>query len=159
MRVIPYQTSNLAGVDLITPAYLQPSLTLQSQGALPPEEGALPGPSLQPPSLPPQSSSSAPAMPQAMIDALTQQQQQRQAAATAGTSGRSAGGNGNLPVIIYSSRTHSQLAQVIRELRNTSYRCDLHTGVSVNPGRPHPKFLQFEVEWPLAAIPGHLIKR
>ena len=28
----------------------------------------------------------------------------------------------SLPTIVYSSRTHSQLAQVIKELRNTSYR-------------------------------------
>ena len=27
-----------------------------------------------------------------------------------------------LPTIVYSSRTHSQLAQVMKELRNTSYR-------------------------------------
>ena len=27
------------------------------------------------------------------------------------------------PTIVYSSRTHSQLAQVMKELRNTSYRC------------------------------------
>ena len=29
------------------------------------------------------------------------------------------------PPLIYSSRTHSQLTQVIRELRRTSYKCDL----------------------------------
>ena len=28
------------------------------------------------------------------------------------------------PPLIYSSRTHSQLTQVIRELRRTSYKCD-----------------------------------
>ncbi len=27
-----------------------------------------------------------------------------------------------VPTIVYSSRTHSQLAQVMKELRNTSYR-------------------------------------
>lgn len=28
----------------------------------------------------------------------------------------------SLPTIVYSSRTHSQLAQVMKELRNTTYR-------------------------------------
>ena len=31
-------------------------------------------------------------------------------------------GTVRLPTIVYSSRTHSQLAQVMKELRNTSYR-------------------------------------
>ncbi len=32
-------------------------------------------------------------------------------------------GTVRVPTIVYSSRTHSQLAQVMKELRNTSYRC------------------------------------
>ena len=32
-------------------------------------------------------------------------------------------GTVGVPTIVYSSRTHSQLAQVMKELRNTSYRC------------------------------------
>ena len=31
-------------------------------------------------------------------------------------------GTVGVPTIVYSSRTHSQLAQVMKELRNTSYR-------------------------------------
>lgn len=30
-----------------------------------------------------------------------------------------------LPQVIYSSRTHSQLTQVVKELKNTKYRCGL----------------------------------
>ena len=31
----------------------------------------------------------------------------------------------NLPAIVYTSRTHSQIRQVIQELKRTSYRSDL----------------------------------
>jgi regulator of telomere elongation helicase 1 len=40
------------------------------------------------------------------------------------------GGNSDLPLIIYSSRTHSQLTQVIKELKNSSYRW---AGVLIGP--------------------------
>lgn len=36
---------------------------------------------------------------------------------------QAAAGKGDLPTIVYSSRTHSQLAQVMRELKATGYRC------------------------------------
>lgn len=44
--------------------------------------------------------------------------------AAGGGGGGAGGGAGkpDLPVIIYSSRTHSQLAQVMKELRNCSYK-------------------------------------
>ncbi|GIL94350.1 hypothetical protein Vretimale_579 [Volvox reticuliferus] len=42
--------------------------------------------------------------------------------AQAGGSGSGNGGKPALPLIIYSSRTHSQLAQVMKELRNSSYK-------------------------------------
>ena len=47
------------------------------------------------------------------------------AASSSDASGRllTGGVEKHLPTIIYSSRTHGQLAQVIKELRNTSYRC------------------------------------
>ena len=34
------------------------------------------------------------------------------------------------PPLIYSSRTHSQLTQVIRELRRTSYKCGCSVGLA-----------------------------
>jgi hypothetical protein len=47
------------------------------------------------------------------------------------------------PLVIYSSRTHSQLAQVIRELRSTSYRRGgpPHRGL-YSRGRPGSKALR-----------------
>ena len=38
------------------------------------------------------------------------------------TDSSSQSGNTNLPTIVYTSRTHSQIRQVIKELKRTSYR-------------------------------------
>ena len=42
-------------------------------------------------------------------------------------------GTVHAPTIVYSSRTHSQLAQVMKELRNTSYRCAIALLVQLRP--------------------------
>ncbi len=44
----------------------------------------------------------------------------------AGMAAAQLAGDVQQPPLIYSSRTHSQLTQVIRELRRTSYKCDVH---------------------------------
>lgn len=61
---------------------------------------------------------------QAVLSAHMPAQQGGAAGGQAGgaAAGGQAGGNSSLPVIIYSSRTHSQLQQVIKELKNSSYR-------------------------------------
>lgn len=51
-----------------------------------------------------------------------QQQQSWSDKMKAGFAELKAEGTINAPTIVYSSRTHSQLAQVMKELRNTSYR-------------------------------------
>lgn len=43
----------------------------------------------------------------------------------AGMAAAQLAGDVRQPPLVYSSRTHSQLTQVIRELRRTSYKCDL----------------------------------
>ena len=43
----------------------------------------------------------------------------------AGLAAAQLAGDVQQPPLIYSSRTHSQLTQVIRELRRTSYKCDM----------------------------------
>ncbi|KAL3154274.1 hypothetical protein ABBQ32_013765 [Trebouxia sp. C0010 RCD-2024] len=40
----------------------------------------------------------------------------------------------SLPTIVYSSRTHSQLAQVMKELRNTSYRSIMMAAIPCREG-------------------------
>jgi hypothetical protein len=46
-----------------------------------------------------------------------------QAAGQSNPAAAAAAAPGALPLIVYASRTHSQLAQVVRELRATRYRC------------------------------------
>ena len=46
------------------------------------------------------------------------------------------------PPLIYSSRTHSQLAQVMRELKRTSYRCCHLCRASSQDGEPHALHLK-----------------
>ena len=113
----------------------------------PAQTGTFPLPSRSGPAPPPD-----PNMPQSLIDMLSSERSNLPNAA-APASGRpssdpapsvaatSNGSRPSLPTIIYSSRTHGQLAQVMKELRNTSYQDRVQSTVLASRQQTciHPK--------------------